>query len=529
MGSIGLPMKTVELQAVVPRLLAGGCTTASISEAVDRPDLVLTHPKLGVISVSVFGATDSIDDRIKSLNRSIASLRTEIPEVELLPEVRVVVSEQPAPAGARLGNVQVVSGRDLAEGAWLDRQASVAVDKQLLERVASRLEPQMRFVGRPRQGSREVENAERQELRFALDVEQSSAAQRNVQDVLLITGPPGSGKTLVLVARARWLATLHPEWKLLVLVYNRLLARHLGKMLEGHPNVQVSTFGLFTQSKGHRISLNEDSDSKRDVKAILDKGFEPTVDALFIDEWQDFRPAWVEYALANLRSGRGGACFAGDEKQAIYRDDAPAEALHKREIERVQLDRPYRSTRQILEVVGRLTETFDTSSADLAPEGVPVDLIWAENWDGQAAVIAWEVERMLDSSEREPDGIAILGTQRMAIMKRMMAALEARNIPYKMLDGSELPDPRCVSLLTVHQSKGYEFDVVLLMGLEALPKLTDQPGRKQHCRLGFVGPTRARDLLMMTYTRPNEFIRNLRDCTADTYRAWNYPDDYPGK
>lgn len=521
-------MKTVELQTAVPRLLAAGCTSTAISEAIDRPDLVLTHPKLGVISVSVSGIDDSIDDRIKSLNRSIASLRAEIPEVEQLPELRVIVSEQPPPATARLGKVEIVSGRDLADGAWLDRLSKVAVDEEILKKVASRLQPEMRFAGRPRRGSDDVGKTERKELRFALDVEQSSAAQRSVKDILVISGPPGSGKTLVLVARARWLASLHPEWKLLVLVYNRLLARHLEKMLEHHPNIHVSTFGLFVHSHGHRVSLNDDSDSKRDVKEILGKGLEPTVDALFIDEWQDFRPAWVEYALAHLRCGRGGACFAGDEKQAIYRDDAPMEALRKREVERVQLDRPYRSTRQILEVVGRLTETFETSSADLAPEGVPIDLIWAEDWNGQAAVIAWEVERMLDSGERNPEDIAILGTQRVAIMKRMIAALEERNIPYKMLDGSELPDPRCVSLLTVHQSKGYEFDVVMLMGLEALPKLTDQPGRAQHCRLGFVGPTRARDLLMITYTRANEFLRNLRDCTTDTLRAWNYPDDYPG-
>lgn len=520
-------MKTVELRAAVPRFLASGCTSVSISEAVDRPDLVLTHPNVGVISVSVSGIADTIDDRIKSLNRSIANLRKEIPEVEMLPDLRVIVSQQPPPDGVRLGKVQILSEGDFAEGAWLDRPAKVAVDEQVLEKVASRLQPQMRFVGRPRQGSDDGGIAERKELRFALDVEQSSAAQRSVNDVLLISGPPGSGKTLVLVARARWLAMLRPEWELLVLVYNRLLARHLEKMLEHLPNVHVSTFGLFAHSCGHRISLNEDSDSKRDVKAILERGLEPTVDALFIDEWQDFRPAWVEYALAHLRSGQGGACFAGDEKQAIYRDDPPMEALRKRKVERVQLRRPYRSTRQILEVVGRLTETFETSSADLAPEGVPVDLVWAEDWNGQAAVIAWEVERMLDSGERDPENIAILGTQRVAIMNRMVTALEERGIPYKVLDGSELPDPGCVSLLTVHQSKGYEFDVVMLMGLEALPKLTNQPGRAQHCRLGFVGPTRARDLLMMTYTRPNDFLKNLRDCTTDTFRAWNYPDDYP--
>jgi superfamily I DNA/RNA helicase len=106
--------------------------------------------------------------------------------------------------------------------------------------------------------------------------------------------------------------------------------------------------------------------------------------------------------------------------------------------------------------------------------------------------------------------------------------LQARDIPFEILDGTELPDPAKVSVLTVHQSKGYEFDVVLLMALEALPKMTDDPERGRRCRVGFVGPTRARDQLIITYTRPNEFLRNIRECSERVLRGWNFPDDYEG-
>jgi superfamily I DNA/RNA helicase len=386
----------------------------------------------------------------------------------------------------------------------------------------------MQFVARQRLGARDEGAEERAEHRFALDAAQAVTAQRHVEDVLVVSGPPGSGKTLVLVARARWLATEHPDWKILVLVYNRLLARYLGNLLQTFPNVEVSSFGMYCRQNGHRVSLDDEIDSKNDVSALIRRGLSPVVDALLIDEWQDFHPAWVTLALHLLRPGRGGACLAGDDKQAIYRDSAPHEALRGRQVELVSLDRPYRSTRQILEVVGRLDGTFETSGAEFAPNGEPVDLIHADDWNGQADVISWEIRRMLDSGERLPGDIGVLVTQKMATLNRLPGALEARGIPFEIVDGTELPDPEKVSVLTVHQSKGYEFDVVLLMGLEALPKLTDDPKNSRRCRVGFVGPTRARDQLMITYTRPNAFLRNIQECSELVLRGWNFPDDYEG-
>ena len=71
------------------------------------------------------------------------------------------------------------------------------------------------------------------------------------------------------------------------------------------------------------------------------------MDALLIDEAQDFDDAWLGFALETVRPGRGGGRPAGDARQALYRDasrlcaDGPAGRA-------AALERSYRSTRQIL-------------------------------------------------------------------------------------------------------------------------------------------------------------------------------------
>lgn len=43
----------------------------------------------------------------------------------------------------------------------------------------------------------------------------------------MVTGVPGSGKTVLLLARAIHLVREHPEWKIKILTYNRSLKQKL--------------------------------------------------------------------------------------------------------------------------------------------------------------------------------------------------------------------------------------------------------------------------------------------------------------
>lgn len=58
--------------------------------------------------------------------------------------------------------------------------------------------------------------------------------------VRLVRGVMGSGKTLVLLGKAKHLAKGNPEWNILVLSYNKVLAQSLKKELKGLPNIRTT-------------------------------------------------------------------------------------------------------------------------------------------------------------------------------------------------------------------------------------------------------------------------------------------------
>lgn len=532
-SQVSLSNQLTDLDVLVKlkaKLLHEGCLSAALSESKDRPDIVATHPAIGVLAIQVAEEGAKALDSIKKLNRQIDTLRSDIPEIENVPLKRILACNDSDAAKLKVGpSTLIVHIDEIQKTRWINTLLEKNnVDADMLDAVAHRSQPTVLFKTTARRLAHDAGAPKRSAMRFALDAKQSRLALQNIDDVLVISGPPGSGKTLVLAARARWLAQEHPDWRIQILAYNRLLALHLANLVADYPNVFTLTFGKYAMKNGARISLNDEEKSNLDFERERKNGILPNIDALLIDEWQDFYPAWLRYALCTLRTGRGGACLAGDAKQAIYRQNEPQEALRGRKVAHVKLDLPYRSTRTILEIVGKLHGSFDLVSPHNAPNGPPVDLIRADDWNGQAHAIAWEIKSLLDSGERTPGSVGILVTQKVAILKRLERALEENNLPYKLIDGTQLPDPDSVSIVTVHQSKGYEFDVVFLMGLEALPKITGDADSQRRGRVGYVGPTRARDQLIITYTRQNEFLRNIERCPEDLLRVWNFPDDYEG-
>ena len=60
--------------------------------------------------------------------------------------------------------------------------------------------------------------------------------------VRLVRGVAGSGKTLVLTQRARYLAALYPEWNIAVISFNDELVKNLKACLKGIRNIKTYTF-----------------------------------------------------------------------------------------------------------------------------------------------------------------------------------------------------------------------------------------------------------------------------------------------
>lgn len=492
-------------------------------ESSSFPGLIALDPTVGFICVDDAGSEPS--DAVVHLNRRVQTLRDALPAIARTPVTRRVLDLSVA-----TGTRETLGREDARTGAWIAGLPSRPLDEEKTAAVAGHFAPRLVVELQSRAGLTDSGAADRAAARIRLDFNQTRAALVPVDDVTVLTGPPGSGKTLVLAARARMLARQHPDWVIRVLCYNRVLVPYLERLITNYPNVEVLTVGRFAASLGvRRLSLSDEDAAYRDFR-LAKQMLNRSVDAVLIDEWQDFFPAWTMLALASLRPGRGGAMLAGDPKQALYRDFRGGQALTGHAVTELELGRPYRSTRQILDVTSALGDEHQVANRDGAFEGEPVDLVWAQNPEEQARAVIRDIRMLLEEGERRPGDIGVLATRKWG-MGRVRKLLGDAQIPARVVYPNQAReidwDESMVNIMTVHSAKGLEFDVVFLMGLEHLPAPDGDPDGERQGRTGYVGATRARDQLVLTYSKDNVYLERIRSLPASTLRRWVWPDDYP--
>jgi DNA polymerase III delta prime subunit len=502
-----------------------------------EPSLVVLHPQIGLVAVDIDESDAAVSDPapFQRLNEKVHALRRTLMLDAATPIGRVVLhSNHPLdePALGIGGRTSISSGQ-LVDATWLTSLKAQPLDDELVAQIIRMLEPTFTFTTMFRGSSRDDGAAGREQLRVTLDAEQAAIAQRDDLDVALVQGPPGSGKTLVLAARARWLASQHAEWRIRFLCYNNALVPYLKSLVDEHPNVEVSTMWPIAQEFGVRFSFADDSLNYRWLAQAKAGGRRPIADAILLDEVQDFSPSWLAIVYEALAPGRGGLVMAGDTAQSLYGVNDLPPILKQHGVEKLYLERPYRSTRNILGAIGRLNDEFSVAAIDQAPEGEPVELIWANSPAEQARAIAWEIDLMLSSEDRAAGDIAVVIPRYKGTLSVICPALEALKIPFTTVASKE--DKKyfdrfksTVKIITPHSAKGHEFPVVFMFGLDTLKAF--DPADEESVRIGragFVGATRAKDQLLITYSKYNSYLDILS--ADETYvRRWLWPDQYDG-
>lgn len=506
-------------------------TVLVAADGPDRPDLVLIDRQAGLYAIDFVPDGTAPDDRRPwvALNRKRAELRETLrglgePAVGAAVVLGAVNGRLIDPSRPPANRI-VLSREDITDLDWPDHLPRQAIADADFAAIVDHLAPSVVFSRQARIGATDPGAADRAAARIQLDAAQAVAALAPISDIAVVTGPPGSGKTLLLAARARELRRVHPDWQVTILVYNRALAPYVTRLVND-PAVTVTTVGKFAHQLGFRIDLRGGEEAAWDFRKAQERGIPRAIDALLVDELQDFDPAWLRFVLATVRPGRGGALLVGDQAQGLYRDGDPSTALSGHDIVRYVLTRPYRSTKQVLRAAGVVTGQA-VVGIDGAPDGELVDLIWADSKDAQVECVAWEIATMLSGGRRQPREIAVLLTQWRGVSK-LLAAFANTGVPFEVFDKNNAikfdPTTPTVKVITVHSGKGYEFPVVFLVGLETLPAGTDEPTRQRE-RVGFVGATRAQDQLLITYTKSTVHVDRLAALGADV-RCWTWPDDY---
>jgi hypothetical protein len=156
----------------------------------------------------------------------------------------------------------------------------------------------------------------------------------------LVLGPPGSGKTNVLLRRAQFVRSQEMP-NVLVLAFTRPLTEFIktgcldAQGREIFPHSFVITIeswlrGLYSQHGEHlpeeRANLIERKRILADgALAFHERGYLPRYDAIFVDEAQDL----VEEEISLLTKWSEVLCFVGDSRQKLFKEAEGLDAVRK--------------------------------------------------------------------------------------------------------------------------------------------------------------------------------------------------------
>lgn len=366
-----------------------------------------------------------------------------------------------------------------------------------------------------------------------LDAEQEEAARALGSGHQILFGIAGSGKTVMLLARARMLAAAEPGRRVLVLCFNKALAAYLAAQLDDDPAlrgaVEVRHFDSWL-SKLTRLRRHPDEDwdafRTRMVAQVL--GTVPTgsqhYDAVLIDEAHDFEPDWFRCVVRFLQGGpQGDLLIALDGAQNLYNRSRKFtwKGVGVQAAGRTRrLDRNYRNTKQILEFAWQVAlsplanEEESETHVRVVPrkasrQGPVPSYRGCETAEEERRVVV-RLVRDLRAKGFADSEIAVLHPRDPSSAPALRQALEAaggvcrlsRDLSAEGLRQA-LAGPG-VRLLTIHAAKGLEFRAVILCGLDLLP-VAIEPDQIRDSKLLYVALTRATDELFVTWRGSSAF------------------------
>jgi hypothetical protein len=462
---------------------------------------------------------------------------------QLIPESRALFQEDLDPLGSILCDVSGRKFVERLEDAFLFPFEGLTVRSK--GRLADIIWPEILLP--QRQG---IGKSEFQHEIISLDDYQWKEANKLRKGHQIIKGPPGSGKTLILIYRCGQIYKFSLSKKRILLTcFNIALASYLKRLIQekglgiGEGGIQVCHFfevcsHILGDSLGELVQYDKkDSDYYNliieysiDV-AKRDNNF-GKFDVIIIDEGQDFSNGMLKILLSLLRPG-GDFIIALDPYQDLYRRRVSWSSLginargRSRYIKKV-----YRNTIEIHE----FTQKFigETLRKDITPSlfseesGIHGEVPQIRGFKTIAEIEAFlisDLNRHIKQEQYKRSEIAVIyddkkyGTDTFhydnrELPQRLYNLLEKSGIPTKWVSQDirtkELFDITTdrVSLVSIHSSKGLDFELVYLIGIDRM--IAEKELEDHFTRLLYVAMTRAKYKLIIVYIEETEFIKRMK-------------------
>ena len=373
-----------------------------------------------------------------------------------------------------------------------------------------------------------INNKSNEDKIKVMDTTQEEFAKKIPNGHYHISGTPGSGKTVILIARAIHLLRQNPTWRIAIITYNKALKSKIElklKILEEDlslmdieiSKIEVMTFHSFALKVASiRVpyQANDDFWTTTLPKIALENAY-PQFDAMCIDEYQDFRDDWIKVCIASVKpyeysviekgektsKSLPNILFAGDRLQSIYNPNetnwSQNVGLDMRGRSKL-LKTSYRTTSEHISLALSLLETEKIYENEIKKfyEG-KIGIIGKNNVKNSLEFIPNIIDKISELfQEYEKNEILIL------IESKYKAEEFIKQLPYNIrqniLFQKEILDDTKTTITTYYSSKGLEAKVVIILNIN---DITDK-------KLAYVVMTRASEKLIIHSFDFNEGLAN---------------------
>lgn len=329
---------------------------------------------------------------------------------------------------------------------------------------------------------------------------------------LLILGPPGSGKTNLLLLRANHLH-IAEQSEFYIIAYTALLSTFIktGADLYSFPlNKVITQTRLYEMVLGdHGVDIKRDGKNFQEYQNMLREYMQHLMKSgigkhsfpmLFVDEAQDYDSLDLSIFLYLGKS----VCFSADPRQGIYADNGNnVDWLINQCPEVVRLKYHFRTGKKILEVADRIMDgkfghVSMLSTSQYKEEELPssVEVQGSIPLDIQVSRAAERLVFQLKAYPNEKLGVLVPRKQELQQVWEFL--LKEPGLDGKVTNAQLNDfDPSCpIWLSTIHSAKGLEFRSAHIIASDEISKFNAHARR-----LAFTATTRAKTVLIVYYFR----------------------------
>ena len=388
-----------------------------------------------------------------------------------------------------------------------------------------------------------------------LDLKQEQNARKIGDGHRIIFGVAGSGKTVLLISKARLISTQQPNDQVLLLCYNVSLSTYLKSCLADCPNIKVAHFDGWSKHNNVTRKPNESSESlgKRLLQSLEQgNGEAHKYQVVMIDEAQDFDASWFKCALAAMEDPNDGdLIIVADGSQGLYAtraiswSDIGVQARGRTIYKKFDLDRNYRNSREIIDLAAlfaskTLPEEKERQHEDDGMQCILVDpekcqrttgikpvLIKSDNRYTENTHVIMTIKQLLDGTwfghsiepldpVSDPQAIGILypyiSKSNQDIFSDLLKSLEEL-CPVVWANQNRESRKRIsepgIKVQTIHSAKGLQYKAVIVLWADQLPAPFGSHNEVSDRRLLYVALTRAIDYLAISASSASRFVDEI--------------------